>query len=387
MKVLVFISNSSKPNKEDYDSLHEIKLDTVSRPCIMAAKKLGYRVILGVNRHYPKQLTCSETEIEFYDSHTYRSILHFKDNYIAIKNLCKVLKNNDIEAIHCNAPIGGMVGRICGKIYKVPKIIYTAHGFHFYKGAPLFNNTIIKGIERMMAHWTNAILTMNKEDFEATKKMKLKNNGKSYFIHGVGVDTKAFLNSDEINSMSRESLGLKESDIICISIGNLVKSKNLEASLMSVSKLNNDNVHLLICGIGPELNSLKKMTVDLNVEHRIHFLGFRNDVKSLLKISDIFLFTTLREGLPRSLMEAMASGLPCVVSDIRGNKDLIKENEGGYLCNPQDIDLFSARITELSNNEGLRKKMGNLNQNVILNYDTNRAEKEIQQIYKEVLLS
>ena len=174
----VFLSNSSKPSEEKRRSRENVKISSVSRPCIEAALDLGYEVTLGTNRHKPEELSC-EFPIKFYDSHTYRSITAFGDNKIAYDNLCKVLDQGDVEVIHCNTPVGGLVGRLAGKRKKIKKIIYTAHGFHFYKGAPLINRTVYKWAEQIMAHWTDVIITMNKEDFEAAKKFKLRKKRKS----------------------------------------------------------------------------------------------------------------------------------------------------------------------------------------------------------------
>ena len=169
----VFLSNSNKPNKAEEYSRQPVILSNVSRPYLEKALDMGYEVWFGTNRDKPENLEC-ELPIHMYDSHTYRSIFNLKDNIIAYKNLMKILKNNDIKVIHCNTPIGGMIGRICGKKAKVKHIIYTAHGFHFYKGAPLLNRTIFKWAESLMAHWTDAIITMNEEDYQAAQKFKLK---------------------------------------------------------------------------------------------------------------------------------------------------------------------------------------------------------------------
>ena len=144
MPSYVFLGNSTKPSKQEAQSREQIKLNNVSRPCLQAAINMGYEVYLGVNRDNADELVCEELPIHMYDSHTYRSIAAFKDNWIAYRNLCKLVKEKNIEVIHCNSPVGGMIGRLAGKRCHVKKIIYTAHGFHFYKGAPFFNCTILK---------------------------------------------------------------------------------------------------------------------------------------------------------------------------------------------------------------------------------------------------
>jgi len=385
MKGYVFISNTTKPSFEKANSRDAVFPTNVSRPCLEAALKLGYDVFWGINRNRPEEIECC-LPVKLFDSHTYRSVTAFDDNRIAMNNLEKVIKNNSIEVIHCNTPVGGMIGRLCGKKYKIKHIIYTAHGFHFYKGAPLINRTIFKWAEQIMAHWTDVVITMNQEDYEAAKKFKLKKEGKVFKVHGVGITLSDYDQVKIDKSEMRKSLGLKDTDIVCISAGDIVNRKNYITAVEAISKISDDRLHYLICGVGPEMEKLMNKATELGIENRVHFLGFRSDIKELLKMSDIFLFSSLQEGLPRSLMEAMASGLPAVVSKIRGNIDLIEEEKGGLLCDPKNPDQFAKAIRRLINSSKLRNAMSQYNLEVIKQYDINIVEKEIFDIYKSVLL-
>lgn len=380
----VFLSNSTKPTQKEQNSREEVKLTNVSRPCLQTALDMGYEVYFGTNRANPENLKC-ELPVKLYDSHSYRSITAIKDNWTAYKNLSQVVETENVEVIHCNTPVGGMVGRFVGKKYHVNKVIYTAHGFHFFKGAPLFNRTVLKFAERIMAHWTDAIITMNEEDYQSALKFKLRKGGKVYKVHGVGITLDEFSNVNVDKQAKRSELGLKDTDIVCISAGDLVVRKNYSIAIKALAKVKNKNVHYLICGVGPEKNNLEKLAVNNGIADRIHFLGFRSDVKELMKISDIFLFTTLQEGLPRSMMEAMACGLPCVASKIRGNVDLLDEGQGGYLREPSDLEGITECIGFLVGDYSLRKQMGKYNLESIKNYDVNVVKREIEQIYKEIL--
>lgn len=380
----VFIGNSSKPTEQENKSRQEVLLSNFNIPPLKAAFDLGYEVYLGVNRDNPENLPCA-MPVQLYDQHTYRSITAFGDNKIAYKNLCKVIKEGEVEVIHCNTPVGGMIGRLAGKKHKVKKVIYTAHGFHFYKGAPLFNRTILKWAEKIMAHWTDAIITMNREDFEAAQKFRLRNNGKVYFVHGVGITLSDFDGVSEKRSEKRAELGLKDTDIALISAGDLILRKDYATAIRAIALAKNSDLHYFICGIGPEKENLEALAKELSVENQIHFLGFRTDVKELMAASDIFLFTTLQEGMPRSMMEAMALGLPCVASEIRGNVDLIENGENGFLCAAKDAEGFSAAIAKLSENGELRGEISKKNLEKIKEYDVSVVEAEIKQIYDEVL--
>lgn len=380
----VFIGNSTKPSSEKAASREPVTLSNVSLPCIEAALDMGYEVYHGVNRNDPDQLKCSYP-IHLYDSHTYRSLTAFGDNKIAYKNLCSVIDEGKIDVIHCNTPVGGMVGRLAGKKKKVKKVIYTAHGFHFYKGAPLINRTLYKWAEKIMAHWTDVIITMNQEDYEAAQKFRLRKGGKVYKVHGVGITLSEYDNIVVDRSKKRAELGLTDSDIVCISAGDIVARKNYGIAVEAIAKVGNPDLHYLICGVGPQKEQLEARAKELGIEKQIHFLGFRKDVKELLKISDIFLFTSLQEGLPRSLMEAMAIGLPCVVSRIRGNVDLIEDGKGGFLCDSHDADTFAEALAKLHNDKELMEKMSKYNLLEIKGYGISVVQKEIRDIYNEVL--
>lgn len=383
-KKYIFIMNSTKPSTEELESFEGNFINNFNKPCIESAISLGYEVYLGVNKKYPEKLTCPEYAIQFYDSNTFRNLFNIKDNWKAYKNLAYVLKKGNVEVIHCNTPIGGMVGRLCGRRYHVPKIIYTAHGFHFFKGAPLFNRTLLKWAEKVMAHWTDVLITMNEEDYREAKKFKLKKDGKVYKIPGVGIDTTIRKDLDicEIKNL-RSILQIKENDLLCIAMGDLVKRKNYPVAIEAIAKSKNSNIHYLICGEGPEKDNLIKLSRKLNVENQIHFLGYRSDVKKLLMISDFLLFSSIQEGLPRSVLEAMACGLPCIVSNIRGNNDLIKNNINGFLFEPKDSNGLVHIINRIAKDKDLRERLGKANLNEIEKYDITIVKEIIQKIYED----
>ena len=183
----------------------------------------------------------------------------------------------------------------------------------------------------------------------------------------------------------RLELGLKDSDFVCISAGDLIDRKNYGVAIEAIAKTKNPHIHYIICGTGPRLDQLKNKAAELGIESQVHFLGFRTDIKELMKISDIFLFTSLQEGLPRSLMEAMAVGLPVIVSKIRGNVDLVENGKGGYLCSPNDPEQIADAIIKLVNDSKLRNDMSKTNKDTIKEYDVSVVENEIANIYQEVL--
>ena len=236
-----------------------------------------------------------------------------------------------------------------------------------------------------MARWTDAIITMNNEDFESAKKFKLKKGGKVYFVHGVGITLSNFDGVLECRDDKRAELGLFEDDIALVSAGDLIPRKDYATAIRAIALSSNPKLHYFICGRGPEKENLEALAKELGVENQIHFLGFRTDVKEIMAAADIFLFTTLQEGMPRSMMEAMAVGLPCIASAIRGNVDLIENGENGYVCAPKDANAFADAIAKLSQSREIREEISKKNLEKIKGYDVSVVEKEILEIYKEVL--
>lgn len=334
MKKLLFVSNISN------------NVGSFVVASIAAAKKCGFEFYYAANWDGATKEQIAEDEkkygIKIVHIDLDRSPYSTK-NIKAYKQLVDLINKEKIDYIHCNTPVGGVLGRLAGEKCKVKKIVYEAHGFHFYEGAPKKNWMIYYPVEKWLAKKTDAIITINNEDFERAKTFKLKNNGQVYYVPGVGMDLSQYNIPDTVREIKRNELNLKDTDFALISMGDLIDRKNYKIAIEVVAKLNNPHVHYFICGKGPEEVNLKKLAENLGVDKQVHFLGFRNDIKELLKASDTFLFTSKQEGLARSLMEAMASKIPCVVSKIRGNTELIVNNENGFLCSGLD-DYVNAII-------------------------------------------
>lgn len=334
MKKLLFVSNISN------------NVGSFVVASIAAAKKCGFEFYYAANWDGATKEQIAEDEkkygIKIVHIDLDRSPYSTK-NIKAYKQLVDLINMEKIDYIHCNTPVGGVLGRLAGEKRKVKKIVYEAHGFHFYEGAPKKNWMIYYPVEKWLAKKTDAIITINNEDFERAKTFKLKNNGQVYYVPGVGMDLSQYNVPDTVREIKRNELNLKGTDFALISMGDLIDRKNYKIAIEVVAKLNNPHVHYFICGKGPEEVNLKKLAENLGVDKQVHFLGFRNDIKELLKASDTFLFTSKQEGLARSLMEAMASKIPCVVSKIRGNTELIVNNENGFLCSGLD-DYVNAII-------------------------------------------
>jgi len=266
-------------------------------------------------------------------------------------------------------------------------VLYTAHGFHFYKGAPLKNWLLYYNMEKLAAHWTDGLITINEEDYKAAQKFKLRKNGKMFFVPGVGVDVVSLEQriASIDRSEKRKELGLSADAAVIITVGELNANKNHIQVLEALSKLNKTNFHYLIVGNGEDEQKLQKAVNELLLRDKVSFLGFRRDVPELLTASDVFILTSRREGLPKAVMEAMAVGLPIIATDVRGNRDLVKSGENGYLVPLGNAEQTAIAIERLIDSEDLRRSMGGKSKELVKQYDLQNILKEMEKIYDNIL--
>lgn len=287
-----------------------------------------------------------------------------------VKELCD---ENHYNLLHCHSPIGSVVARLAARNARKSgtKVIYTAHGFHFYTGAPKQNWILFYPVEKICSKWTDVLITINNEDYALAKKHM--DAGRVEYIPGVGVDTKKFQLENFDKLAKRQELGIKEDDFFVLSVGELNQNKNQEVIVRAIAKLNNPKIHYFIAGKGDGADYLQELAKQLGVN--LHLLGYRTDIVDLLNTADVYAFPSYREGLSVALMEAMSAGLPCIVSKIRGNVDLIEDGKGGYLCDPNCVDEFAKAIEEVN------ESMGAYNKEVMKSFDVKDVIEKTKKIY------
>ena len=368
-------------------------IDQFNMSNIAILEQLGYRVEVAANFSQGSN-TSNQRVAEFQRELTEVGRVHhqvdiprsvFKigsilRSYKQVKTLCD---EGQYDLIHCHSPIGGVVARLAARKSrkKGTKVIYTAHGFHFFKGASLKNWLLFYPMERLCARFTDLLITINREDYDlAQRKMKAK---RVVYVPGIGVDTQAFSGDRDVDAL-RQELGLSPEDKILLSVGELSRRKNHKVILQAVAKLPVSNIHYLICGIGPEAENLRLLARKLGMEERLHLLGFRQDIPNLLALADVYAFPSLQEGLPVALMEAMAAGKAVVCSNIRGNRDLIEPNFGGSLLATNDVNGFAGEIGRLLENASIAEKMGVYNRRRIRKFDRTVVDAQMKTLYQEI---
>lgn len=331
-----------------------IHIKSFHLPYIKWLKEQGYEVHVAAKNDFINEPCIIQNCDKYYDV-KFARFPFSKTNIKAYKQLKKLIQENNYDIIHCHTPVAGVLTRLAARKNKNTTVIYTAHGFHFFKGAPLLNWLIYYPVERFCAIYTDKLITINKEDYGRAKQFKLRKNGKVYYVPGVGIDLDKIENIKVDIKKKKAELGIQENTQVLLSVGELNKNKNHETVLQALSKLKDKNFIYLICGRGVLKEYLERKIQELHLENKAKLLGYRSDVIEILKISDLFIFPSKREGLPVSIIEAMVCKLPVIASNVRGNRDLIaKEN----LFKPNDIAVLTNLIEkrlEVIENDGLRK--------------------------------
>jgi len=352
-------------------------------PTIKWFKNMGWEVHIAAN---------GNIEIPYvdykYNIPIQRSPLHL-DNIKAFKELKAIVTQNKYQIIHCHTPMGGIIARLAAKKARKEgtKVIYTAHGFHFCKGAPLLNWLIYYPIEKRMAHYTDCLITINHEDYKLSTSFKAIQNE---HVHGVGINTVDFLPVNENKKMDlKKSFGYQSDDFLLFYAAEFNKNKNQQFLLRSLALLKDEipKAKLLLAGEGPLLNNCKQLAINLGISHMVDFLGYRNDIKEILPMCDIALASSLREGLPVNIMEAMACGLPIVAVDNRGHRELVHNDRNGWIISNNDLKGFSNKIKTLAEMEDLKRQLGKYGREMIVKkYSFDKVLTELSEIYTSYMV-
>ena len=309
-------------------------------PCIQHFKEKGYQVEAAAKLLDDIKVCEVQHNIDFE-----RQPFRIK-NIAAYKKLKKIIEDGKYDMVHCHTPVAAILTRLAARRVrnKGTRVIYTAHGFHFFKGAPLKNWLVYFTAEWLCSFLTETLITINKEDFEFAKKhLHAK---KIRYITGIGVDTSRFLVPTD-REAKRKELGFDDGQIVVLSIGELSVRKNHRVIIEALAKINDKNVHYVIAGRGSKKEELEALAKELGVQDNVHLLGFRKDVVDLCRAADVFCLPSLQEGLGMVTLEAMAGGLPCVASNVRGPIEIIEHGKNGFLCDCRSSDDFAKHIKSL----------------------------------------
>lgn len=312
-----------------------------------------------------------------------------KKNIAAYKALKRLIDEGEYDVIHCNTPAVGILTRLAARKARKrgTKVIYTAHGFHFYKGASKLNWLLFYPIEKLCGNFlTDCLITIGDEDESRARRLKLCKTVRR--IHGVGVDGEKFTEvSPEEKQKLRQQYGYTDSDIICLCTGELNANKNQQLLVNALVELQEScpNFKILFAGAGDKLDELKALAKKLGVEDRAIFMGYRTDVDSLIKLSDFITSVSFREGLPVNIIEGMFAAKPAVVTHNRGHNELVADFGSGIFIPADDAGSVAIALETLAKNEALRLEMGKKAKERAQKYSSERVKKELEDIYKEII--
>ena len=272
--------------------------------------------------------------------------------FMGIKALQKVINDGDYDIIYCHTPVGGLVARIASLRVKRKlgtRVVYFAHGLHFYKGAPVFNWIIYYPIEKLLAKFTDAIITINEEDYINSKN--LLNVSETYLIDGIGVNISEynFPLKENVRKQLRDELNIQNNACVLIYLAELIKNKNQKMLLDVLKIVWNEfpNTYLILAGFDHNNGKYQEYAKKIGVFENVRFLGWRSDKAELYASADICTASSIREGFGINIIESLASGLQVVATNNRGHSTIIKNGVNGYLVDINDSTAMANKICKI----------------------------------------
>lgn len=307
-------------------------------------------------------------------------------NFEAYKVIKQIIDREAYSFIHCHSPIGGVLSRLAAREARKlnTKVVYTAHGFHFFKGAPMKNWLMYYSVEKWLSRYTDCLITINEEDYQAAQNNHFKAK-KIEKINGVGINKSKFKPIDmDLKDQRRSLLGYEKEDFLLIYVGELSKRKNQHLTINMMAKVIQTipEAKLLLVGDGELREQYTQQIKDLHLEKNVFLLGFRTDVDQLMSISDIVISTSKQEGLPVNILEAMGTGLPIIATDCRGNRDLVHHGKNGYLVGLNDEERLAGYVTTLYHSSSLREEFGLKSIEYLDIYSVQTVMNQMTQIYQ-----
>lgn len=287
-----------------------------------------------------------------------RNPLHPK-NIKAFRELRKIQEENNYDIVHVHTPVASFVGRLAFRKEEKLKILYTCHGFHFYKGSPIINWILFYPLEKLAAKWTDTLITINNEDYEVASKFKLRNSGQAIKMNGVGIEKEKYVIESFDRNKYRQFLNLNEDDFVILVLAELNKNKNHIQLIKAMNLLKDKypNIKALFAGSGPLEKEIKNQIKDNGLEDKISLIGWRNDVKELINSCDIVGLFSKREGLGKCILEAMICGKPVIATNTRGPRELIEENVNGFMFEVDDVQSTAKSIEKLYTKNNISQEL------------------------------
>lgn len=293
--------------------------------------------------------------------------LNVVSHLAAVFNLYRLMRKGRFDIVHVHTPVASIVGRIAARLARVPLIIYTAHGFYFHDNMSSRSRASHVLLERELGRLTDFLFTQSAEDAETAARERIMPESQIRAI-GNGVVLGDFVSiSSAAIAAWRERLGISEAMTVVGTIGRLVEEKGFREFFRAaamVAPIHPAVIFLVVGDLvkgdrGPFKAEMARLVEgDPHLRGRVRFSGFTEDIPVLMQLIDIFVLASYREGMPRSIIEAMAAGKPVVASDIRGCREEVVNEETGFIVPVRDADALAERIMALVADPGMRQTLG-----------------------------
>ncbi|RUT03103.1 glycosyl transferase family 1 [Dulcicalothrix desertica PCC 7102] len=333
---------------------------------------------------------CVENFDNVWDVDFSRNPLDPQNLIVAPRQIQQVLEKQEYDIVHVHTAVAAFVTRLAFSRLKKqpkPKLIYTVHGFHFFRGNKFTKNAIFLTFEKIAAPWTDYMVVINGEDEEAAKRHRLISPERLYYMPGIGVDLN-YYNPDQVSQADiqavRKEIGLESEDVMILASAEFNPGKRHRDMLRAFAKLGRPNVHLAFAGTGPLFEEMQGLAADLGIKKQVHFLGHRRDMPTLMRASIATLMASEREGLPRSVMESLCLETPVIGADTRGIRDLLADG-CGLIVPVGDIEGFAAAMTWVVNNPEAARQTAKRGKERMNNYDVRHIIKLHENLYADVM--
>ena len=353
-------------------------------PYLRMFQEMGWETAVASRNDYEDPADCRIPYCDAYFDVPFERMPWKPGNIKAYRMLKKIIREGDYDIIHCHTPVGAMITRLAalGARKKGTKVIYTAHGFHFFKGAPLINWLLFFPAEWILAPVTDCLIAINKEDYARAKSVM--HPKRLEYVPGVGINTSRFHSTQEQRQEKRRELGFEEDDFLILTVAEMTPNKNHITVLKAMQKLKGSReygkMHYLIVGRGEMWESLEKSAAEMGISDHVHFLGYRTDAAQLYGACDLFAFVSFREGLSVALMEAMSSGIGIVCTRIRGNTDLIEHGVNGHFTE-NNPDAVAENFLKMIRDPEYRLQLGAGAAKTAMLYDEQNIHARMKEIY------
>ena len=317
-----------------------------------------------------------------------RNPLDPRNFFKAPKTIREIVSKEKYDIVHVHSPVAAFVTRFALRnMPNRPKVIYTAHGFHFHRGGSPVKNKIFQTLEKIAGPWTDHLVVINHEDEKAVKTHNIVPESKLTYMPGIGVDIRKYnpekVKSEDIDKI-RQELQLRDQDHLLLMIAEFNPGKRHRDALNAFAALKRSDAVLALAGVGPLESEIKTLSQQLGIAEKVRFLGYRRDIPVLLKASSALVLPSEREGLPRSIMESLCLGTPVISTKIRGVEDLL-EGHCGLMTDVGDVSAMTKAMSWMLDNTLDAIAMGQRGQTRMQDFDLSNVVRMHEELYEKML--